>query len=116
MALSSARRCVQQLLYTNYVQVAGFATGKDAVAVLKKDWKAVQLPKDTASNIPTTIPGGQAFGNDLRGTSGLCLGDGIKNHTDKWLQVGLLEELGGIRTIVLGLLVYYALTIPGTIV
>ena len=52
-----------------------------------KDWKAVKVPEETLASVPTTNSFGQAFGGDLRSTSGLGLGDGIKNHTDKWLQV-----------------------------
>lgn len=66
-------------------QAASFATAsKDLVA--KKDWNAVQLPPQTVKDIPTST-GGAAFPGDLRSTSGLGLGDGLKTHTDKWLQV-----------------------------
>jgi hypothetical protein len=51
------------------------------------DWKAVKIPQETLDSAPTTNSFGQAFGGDLRSTSGLSVGDGIKNHTDKWLQV-----------------------------
>mmetsp|Transcript_5341 Transcript_5341/g.11685 ORF Transcript_5341/g.11685 Transcript_5341/m.11685 type:complete len:160 (-) Transcript_5341:584-1063(-) len=64
---------------------ACFATATKEVAVAKKDWKAVQLPKETQESIPTAI-GGAAFPGDLRSTSGLGKGDGLKTHTDKWLQ------------------------------
>jgi hypothetical protein len=84
-----ARRALGQLLGAQ--GACGFAakaTGAAVPAVVaKKDWKAVELPEKTASSIPLTRAGGQAFGNDLRGTSGLGLGDGIKTHTDKWLMV-----------------------------
>ncbi len=46
-----------------------------------------KIPPETLNDVPLTVAGGQAFGDDLRGTSGLSLYDGIKNHTDKWLQV-----------------------------
>eukprot|EP00210_Caulerpa_lentillifera_P006783 g6482.t1 len=36
--------------------------------------------------IPLTQKGGAAFDSDLRGTSALGAGDGITNHTAKWLQ------------------------------
>lgn len=52
-----------------------------------KDWKAVKVPAEALDSAPTTNSFGQAFGGDLRSTSGLGLGDGIKNHTAKWLQV-----------------------------
>jgi NADH dehydrogenase (ubiquinone) Fe-S protein 6 len=56
-----------------------------APTVAKKDWSAVAVPAESAKT-PTTVPGGQAFGGDLRSTSGLCQGDGITTHTAKWLQ------------------------------
>ena len=34
-----------------------------------------------------TEPGGPAFPGDLRSSSGLGLGDGLRTHTAKWLQV-----------------------------
>lgn len=84
MALrTSGKRLLAQLNPSNFQQVALFAT-KDVTPV--KDWKAIQLPKEVVANIPTTIGGGQAFANDMRGTSGLGLGDGLKTHTDKWLS------------------------------
>ena len=46
------------------------------------------IDKDTVADIPTTTTVGQAFVGDLRSTSGLGLGDGLKTHTDKWLQGG----------------------------
>lgn len=51
-----------------------------------KDWSAVKIPEQIASDIPTTLKG-ISFGGDLRSTSGLGLGDGLKSHTEKWLQV-----------------------------
>lgn len=54
-------------------------------AVAKKDWAAVTVPAESAKP-PTTVAGGQAFGSDLRSTSGLCMADGITSHTGKWLQ------------------------------
>jgi NADH dehydrogenase (ubiquinone) Fe-S protein 6 len=56
-----------------------------AAAVAKKDWSAVTVPAESAKP-PTTEAGGQAFGGDLRSTSGLCAADGITAHTAKWLQ------------------------------
>eukprot|EP00199_Chlamydomonas_sp_CCMP681_P003227 CAMPEP_0119108868 /NCGR_PEP_ID=MMETSP1180-20130426/15885_1 /TAXON_ID=3052 ORGANISM="Chlamydomonas cf sp, Strain CCMP681" /NCGR_SAMPLE_ID=MMETSP1180 /ASSEMBLY_ACC=CAM_ASM_000741 /LENGTH=151 /DNA_ID=CAMNT_0007094539 /DNA_START=94 /DNA_END=549 /DNA_ORIENTATION=+ len=58
--------------------------------VVPKDWSKVTIPAKTkeALSHETTVAGGQAFGNDLRGVSGLGLGDGITNHTDKWLSKG----------------------------
>lgn len=53
---------------------------------VKPDWKAAKLPEETVKNIPTAT-GGAAFPGDLRSTSGLGLGDGLKTHTAKWLQV-----------------------------
>mmetsp|Transcript_28196 Transcript_28196/g.71901 ORF Transcript_28196/g.71901 Transcript_28196/m.71901 type:complete len:151 (-) Transcript_28196:273-725(-) len=79
MALRAGRSLLQ------LAQPFGARAFADAV-VVKKDWKSVTLPKDTVKDIPTTVGGGQAFANDMRGASGLGLGDGIKNHTDKWLM------------------------------
>jgi hypothetical protein len=59
-----------------------------SIIVTKTDWKAIKLPEEVVDSIPTTNSFGQAFGGDLRSTSGLGMGDGITNHTDKWLQVG----------------------------
>lgn len=40
------------------------------------------------TGIPTiTARVGQAFAGDLRSTSGVGLGDGLRSHTAKWLQV-----------------------------
>lgn len=41
------------------------------------------------SEIPLTHGGGAAYDNDLRSTSALGIGDGITNHTEKWLQVNI---------------------------
>jgi hypothetical protein len=56
---------------------------------VKQDWAAVakEMPAGTVEDIPTTNSLGQAFGGDIRSTSGLGMGDGIRNHTEKWLQV-----------------------------
>ncbi|GIL99617.1 hypothetical protein Vretimale_4742, partial [Volvox reticuliferus] len=62
-----------------------FATKADHLARI--DWKRVSVPAATLKDIPETN-GGIVPKGDLRATSGLGLGDGIKNHTDKWLQVG----------------------------
>lgn len=49
---------------------------------------AGSLPKPlTDQGTPTITEGRQAFDGDLRATSGLGLGDGIMDHTGKWLQV-----------------------------
>jgi hypothetical protein len=49
---------------------------------------AGSLPKPlTDDSTPTITEGRQAFDGDLRGTSGLGLGDGIVDHTKKWFQV-----------------------------
>jgi len=58
-----------------------------------KDWKAVKLPPQTADTVPVTKYPGQAFVGDLRSTSGLGKGDGINNHTDKWLQGDIKSPL-----------------------
>lgn len=44
--------------------------------------------------LPETVLQGQAFLQDLRSTSALGVGDGISNHSAKWLQ----KELGGQQT------------------
>lgn len=58
----------------------------------------VEKAKEVATTLnqdePTAVLPGQAFRGDLRATSALSLGDGIKNHTAKWLQ----KELGGNQT------------------
>lgn len=49
---------------------------------------AGSLPKPlTDEKTPTIVEGRQAFDGDLRATSALGLGDGIVEHTSKWLQV-----------------------------
>lgn len=45
----------------------------------------VQRAKENEGNIITN-PNGAAFPGDLRSTSGLGIGDGIEDHTGKWLQ------------------------------
>ncbi len=87
MALqNSVSRLAQHLL--GRVTVASYATKATAVAPVPGiDWKSVPVPASTVKDIPETI-GGIAFKGDLRATSGLGLGDGISNHTDKWLTVG----------------------------
>jgi hypothetical protein len=66
---------------------AGKEAAKPGAAVsVAKDWKAVQLPKDVDIPAITEDPG-QGFLGDIRSTSGLGMGDGLKTHTDKWLQV-----------------------------
>lgn len=69
MALALRIRLPQQL---TPALAAAFSTKGSAVQVAQTD-------------IPTTT-GGAAFKGDLRSTSGLGIGDGIKNHTSKWLQ------------------------------
>lgn len=87
MALqNSVSRLAQQLL--GRLSVASYATKATAVApVPGVDWKSVPVPAATVKDIPETI-GGIVPKGDLRATSGLGLGDGISNHTDKWLTVG----------------------------
>ena len=46
----------------------------------------LSLVQVAEENIPRTTLPGQAFVGDLRSTSGLGVGDGIKTHTGKWLQ------------------------------
>jgi NADH dehydrogenase (ubiquinone) Fe-S protein 6 len=56
--------------------------------------KAKEVATTFSQDEPTAVLPGQAFLGDLRSTSALCLGDGIKNHSAKWLQ----KELGGTQT------------------
>lgn len=44
------------------------------------------LTKGSSKDLPTTVKGGAAFDGDLKSVTGLGLGDGINNHTGKWLQ------------------------------
>lgn len=49
---------------------------------------AGSLPKPlTDKGMPTITEGRQAFDGDLRSSSALGLGDGVTEHTKKWLQV-----------------------------
>lgn len=48
-------------------------------------------PADSVLSRETTRQG-QAFVGDLRGASALGLGDGITDHTAKWMQVRIEEE------------------------
>ena len=50
-----------------------------------------QRAKDNEGNVITVT--GAAFPGDLRSTSGLGTGDGIEDHTGKWLQVDLPDSL-----------------------
>lgn len=50
----------------------------------------VQRAKENEVTVITN-PNGAAFPGDLRSTSGLGTGDGIQDHTGKWLQVRLLQ-------------------------
>jgi len=102
--LTSVRALPQVLLHVQAAAAASasFATaaGKGAKnasktdkatpasVVVQKDWKAVTVPAEAISRIPTiTVEPGQAFPGDIRSTSGLGMGDGLTSHTDKWLQV-----------------------------
>ncbi|GLC44367.1 hypothetical protein PLESTB_000477000 [Pleodorina starrii] len=83
MALRSASLGASRLI--GKTVCGAFAT--KSTSVVSVDWKQVALPGAAVDDIPTTI-GGCVPKGDLRATSGLGLGDGIKNHTDKWLQGG----------------------------
>jgi len=74
MALQISRKL------NTFLQWARFST-----LVQRPDWKSVKLPEETTKDIPTST-GGAAFPGDIRGTSGLGKGDGLKTHTSKWLQ------------------------------
>lgn len=85
MALAASRRLAAEVPALASVGLRGLATkaaGDKAVAAAQA--KGLQIKEE---DIPTTIAGGQAFPNDLRSTSALGVGDGIKTHTGKWLQV-----------------------------
>lgn len=82
MALKSVSITAGRFLNKNVC--SAFATNVTVPANF--DWKQVSVPAETLKDIPETI-GGIAPKGDLRATSGLGIGDGIKNHTDKWLQV-----------------------------
>jgi NADH dehydrogenase (ubiquinone) Fe-S protein 6 len=56
--------------------------------------KAKEVATTLSQDEPTAVLPGQAFPGDLRSTSALSIGDGIKNHSAKWLQ----KELGGTQT------------------
>lgn len=73
---------------THAVRAASSAASKDVAAPAKTNWAALAqaLPKQS-KDVPTAT-GGAAFPGDLRATSALSIGDGIKDHTSKWLQVG----------------------------
>lgn len=97
MSVSSSSRNILSGLVRNYASAAKATATKEVAAagaatktvstVEKKDWKAVQLPAKTVEGLASTNMPGASFLNDLRSTSGLGLGDGIKTHTGKWLQV-----------------------------
>jgi hypothetical protein len=71
------------------------AAGDKAVVTAAEVEKGILVPEGAEFPIPTTIPGGQAFPNDMRSTSGLSIGDGIATHTGKWLQVRLAGSSAG---------------------
>lgn len=53
-------------------------------------WEAITLPEEVVKDIPVVSPPVR-FGGDLRSTSGLGLGDGLKSHTAKWLEGNKLK-------------------------
>jgi hypothetical protein len=96
-ALSQVLARMEPLLLQRgfYTSTAAAASKEGAspssTPVVQKDWKAVQLPKQTLKDLPTTAFPGEAFVGDLRATSGLGIFDGKTTHTSKWLDV---SELG----------------------
>lgn len=74
-----------------------FASGAGSLEKVART-DILEKAKETATTLkqenPVTVLPGQAFVGDLRSTSALSVGDGIKNHTAKWLQ----RELGGQQT------------------
>lgn len=106
--LQQCRRAAQRLvlgsqsefaaLYTSEAEVSKRSNKKgDAKAASEKElvkkevagqnWSAVTLPSQTVKDLPITTRKGASFSGDLRSTSGLGMGDGLKTHTEKWLQV-----------------------------
>lgn len=65
------------------------AAGARGAAAKAGSSGAVAAVKPSDDGITTTVPG-QAFVGDLRSTSALEVGDGVFNHTKKWLQVSCL--------------------------
>ena len=50
-------------------------------------WSGTLPANVSDKDMPTITEGRQAFEGDLRSTSALGFGDGIYDHTGKWLQV-----------------------------
>lgn len=66
----------------------------DSIATADVVAKAREVATTLHQDDPVTVLPGQAFLGDLRSTSALSVGEGIANHTAKWLQ----KELGGQQT------------------
>ena len=71
-----------------------FATKPDALAPAPPVTPPTRGPPASSPASRTVTHTGQAFVGDLRSASALGLGDGITDHTSKWLQVR--EEKGAI--------------------
>lgn len=67
-----------------------FATQTEALTKADILEKAKEVATTARQDVPTVVLPGQAFVGDYRSTSALCVGDGITNHTAKWMQ----KELG----------------------
>eukprot|EP00887_Chlorella_sp_A99_P005620 scaffold1.g5620.t1 len=65
---------------------ASAAGAQKAVATASTASSANLVVKE--EDIPVTTTPGQAFVGDLRSTSALGVGDGIRTHTGKWLSGG----------------------------
>lgn len=83
--------------YATKVSGKGTSAKASDNLVPAKDWKAVKIPAQTADSVPVTKFPGQAFVGDMRSTSGLGKGDGINNHTDKWLYGNIKSPLEWIQ-------------------
>ena len=79
LIMQSGRRCI-----TGLSQLVRLFSSKSEVATTNA-WNSVVIPPQTLKDIPTST-GGAAFAGDIRATSGLGRGDGIKDHTGKWMQ------------------------------
>jgi NADH dehydrogenase (ubiquinone) Fe-S protein 6 len=87
-----SRVAASSTLYQQFCRAFASETALSRADFVEKA-KEVASP-DFAPNEPTTVFDAQAFLGDLRSTSALSVGDGIKNHTAKWLQ----KELAGNTT------------------
>ncbi|KAL4430965.1 hypothetical protein ABPG75_006221 [Micractinium tetrahymenae] len=69
-----------------WLAAAGARGAASKAAVVSKAGAPPPAAELAAKDGITVTTPGQAFVGDLRSTSALCVGDGIDNHTAKWLQ------------------------------